>query len=388
MSRVNVFLVLSFLVVAGVNAEDPPQQHFKTKNSSLCLHSRKEPPYKNVVWTFNGHAVILGGEVDHDFIHKVIHFDPKNVSLCISNLTENDSGIYKLTFFSSSREVTERHNLIVQEAVSKPVLELFVPSLNDSAGVCNVSVNCSIGDEWSASVCSTDSCRTTSSSFRKVNISISVANRSVVCNGTNQVSSNTESTKVICSEESSDEPVVTQESFDMVTVTVVSCVTLCFIIASILAMCCSAKYKDHQEQCSLPQLIQSQRGGTLEAAPPLVPRASSSSEAEVSYENVDVFQQSQTSSDPVNSIYCLLQAPKAAAPAPAPAAAAAAAGSKDAPGPARIQDAASSLQTVAVDETEQFSCVSEYSAVQKPKTVRSQHPLQAEQDSQRHELDT
>ncbi|KAK9524904.1 hypothetical protein VZT92_017267 [Zoarces viviparus] len=59
---------------------------------------------------------------------------------------------------------------------------------NLSAALCNITVNCSIRDEWVWSFCDGEGCRTSQRSLRKVNITIFTDNTSIVCSGNNHVS--------------------------------------------------------------------------------------------------------------------------------------------------------------------------------------------------------
>ncbi|XP_062422287.1 uncharacterized protein LOC119221785 [Pungitius pungitius] len=58
---------------------------------------------------------------------------------------------------------------------------------NLSAALCDITVNCSIGEEWAWSVCDVEGCRTSQRSNRKVVINIFTDDTSVVCRGKNVV---------------------------------------------------------------------------------------------------------------------------------------------------------------------------------------------------------
>lgn len=76
----------------------------------------------------------------------------------------------------------------VADAVPIPSIQMSAEHSNLSAEVCNV--NCSIQDDWVVALCDGESCRTSQSSLRRVNISISADNSSVVCRANNDVSTN------------------------------------------------------------------------------------------------------------------------------------------------------------------------------------------------------
>lgn len=67
-------------------------------------------------------------------------------------------------------------------------MSLRSPSSNLSAGICELSVTCSVLGDWSLAFCNKDGCRTSDGIYSKVNITISTHNRSVVCSGENHVS--------------------------------------------------------------------------------------------------------------------------------------------------------------------------------------------------------
>lgn len=76
----------------------------------------------------------------------------------------------------------------VADAVPIPSIQMSAEHSNLSAEVCNI--NCSIQDDWVWALCDRESCRTSQNSLRRVNISISVENTSVVCRAENDVSTN------------------------------------------------------------------------------------------------------------------------------------------------------------------------------------------------------
>lgn len=76
----------------------------------------------------------------------------------------------------------------VADAVPIPSIQMSPEHSNLSAEVCNI--NCSIQDDWVWARCDRESCNTSQSSVRRVNISISVESTSVVCRANNDVSTN------------------------------------------------------------------------------------------------------------------------------------------------------------------------------------------------------
>lgn len=113
----------------------------------------------------------------------------------------------------------------------------------------------------------------------------------------------------------------------------------------------------------------------VEAQPQAEPRVSTSSDvAEASYENVEAIQHSQSSStqeelgskmhQQVNTIYSILQAPKATPPLGQSGS------SNDMKGPQKIREASTSQCVTSGDTEQQIDTV--YSVLQKPETLQSQ----------------
>ena len=94
-------------------AEDSPTRHYRLKNSSFCLRLGNSSQFKNIVWTFNNEVIVLNQEVNS---HKdTMEYNPSDTSLCINNVTETDSGTYKISFVNSQNKYsTKTHVLMVE----------------------------------------------------------------------------------------------------------------------------------------------------------------------------------------------------------------------------------------------------------------------------------
>ncbi|XP_053199096.1 uncharacterized protein si:ch1073-220m6.1 [Scomber japonicus] len=354
-----MFLLLSF-IIAGITAEESPVMHYCLKNSSICLHIQNppSPPYQNSQWSFAGKVIASSASINPDYRNKV-DYDPENLTLCVHNLTETDSGIYEVSFYDSKFNVFRNsHKVIVQEAVPTPVIRMSVQQSNLSAALCNVTVNCSIQGDWVWSVCDDNGCKTSSKSLIKVNISIYTEIKTVVCSGNNYVSMSNVSENIpntclsksnLDHEEASPPPI-----------------TILFIIP----------------QTSNAELTRCQSVETGSVPRPRV--STSSSQADVTYENVDGLcdiqprnptirpneescaQQSQT----VDTVYSVLQAPVVTQPQGKSDS------SKETKGHKETQEA---LESVRLDEAEQIRQIDTvYSVLKKPKSLKSQHHQQAE----------
>lgn len=106
-----LFLSESFLL--GVTAKETPVTHYRLMNSSVCLHVRKSPKDVNFKWTFDDKLLVVGNNLNDNYTKKMV-FSPENLTLCINELTERDSGIYEASFISSFKEMSVRHQLVVQ----------------------------------------------------------------------------------------------------------------------------------------------------------------------------------------------------------------------------------------------------------------------------------
>lgn len=312
-----LLLLLSCWIITGIMANRPSTTHYAWKNSSVCLHVQKPPPYIRGEWKFAKKVIVYDNTTTPNFKKKVV-YSPGNLSLCINELTDTDTGIYEVSFMDSEYDaILEKHQVIVEEIVPKPVMIMSVLQSNLSAGFCNITVNCSIQDDWLWSFCEEDGCRTSQESFSKVNITINIHNRSVICRANNHVSRNDASESIaMCYR--TFEPEDKEEFPQLLQIGLISapCALLVFCII-ISAACCL-----HRARTRNPRTIQSQ---PVEAPPQSGPRVStsSSSQAEASYENVEVTQPNQTSSpreeldskqnNQVDTIYSILQMPNAAA---------------------------------------------------------------------------
>ncbi|KAM6894243.1 uncharacterized protein PEZ65_021935 [Lycodopsis pacificus] len=309
-------------VLRRMTAKDPPTTHYREKNGSMCLRVEESPPHHQPTWLFNEEAIALEKHSTPKYKDKV-DYNPSNHSLCINNLTETDSGIYMFSFLNYEyKSSKETHKLIVEEGASKqphafmyllgpvvaetvprPVMRMSGLHSNLSAGLCNITVNCSIRDEWVWSFCDGEGCRTSQRSLRKVNITIFTDNTSIVCSGNNHVSTSkvSESTEAMCLRKPNPDHEETSEPpTGLVIVTVIAlCVSLCAFAVCVVKGLSSTEYNQHQAEAPAARITQSQQ---VEAKPHSVSSVStsSSSQAEACYENVDAAQPCQSSSPTIS----------------------------------------------------------------------------------------
>lgn len=107
----SVFSSIHFL--SGNTAESVLTRHYRLKNDFLCIQVSATAPCSYSLWTFNSTVIVNDKEVTPNFTAKV-DYNPGNLSLCISKLTEADSGIYEAVVVCKSKKVTDQHILLVQ----------------------------------------------------------------------------------------------------------------------------------------------------------------------------------------------------------------------------------------------------------------------------------
>ncbi|XP_039901058.1 T-lymphocyte surface antigen Ly-9-like isoform X2 [Simochromis diagramma] len=262
-----MIVLLSFWIVTGLMAEDPTATYYQLKNSSVCLNVRKPPPYKRGEWKFNTIFIADDTEINPIYKHRVT-YSAGNLSLCINNLADTDTGIYEVSYSQNFISMSEKHQVIVQDVVPRPVIIMSKLGSNQSAGLCSITVNCSIQDYWLWSVCDKDGCRTSQKSFSEVNITIFTENRAVVCRGNNHVSTNKASENLMCFKSNKDE----EKSQQLIVKGRLIPVSVLIILGVFSFFFVKTKYKSYQS------------------------RVSSSNDPGPVYENMDIFQSIQTSS--------------------------------------------------------------------------------------------
>ncbi|XP_042069195.1 T-lymphocyte surface antigen Ly-9 [Haplochromis burtoni] len=300
--RLKMILLLSFWIVTGLMAEDPPTTYYGLKNSSVCLNVKKLPEYERVEWKFNKTIIADDRQINPKYKDRVV-YSAGNLSLCIKNLADTDAGLYELSLSRNFISVSEKHQVIVQDMVPTPVIIMSKLGSNQSAGLCSITVNCSIQDYWLWSVCDEDSCRRSQKSFNEVNITIFAENRAVVCRGNNHVStSNSSETLTRCfnnsnpdDKENAQHPPPTRALAFIIVCVLLACVfvTVSFFLVKRLF---SAKWKSYQAPTNTIRSIQSQPISTLPSSQSRASTVSSSSDADPAYENADILQYSQTNS--------------------------------------------------------------------------------------------
>ncbi|XP_047241958.1 SLAM family member 9 [Girardinichthys multiradiatus] len=300
MAVLKLIFFLSCWTFTGITATDSSERHYQLKNSSVCLRAKNQPSHKSGEWVFDK-TFIANKDAINAVYKERVSFIYENLTLCINKLTENDTGIYEASYVGNDyNKISESHHIIVQEMVPNPVMTVMpVEHYNLSAGLCNLTVNCSIQDDWLWSKCSKDGCRTFQGSFNKLNITIITDNTTVVCSGSNYVSRNNISKRIpLCFVTSNPEhKKELQPDYNIVTIILI-------IIASVILLSGCAglaiQFRLFSQKKETTSAVQSIQSGPLETQRLSESRVStSSSEPEPSYENVETTQ-SQENTIPRN----------------------------------------------------------------------------------------
>ncbi|KAF6728193.1 hypothetical protein FQA47_004283 [Oryzias melastigma] len=291
MSRFITFLLLNCWVFTGIlgNDEPEPVMHYVQKYQQVCLYVREPPPHKSPSWNFKN-TVIANEEDTNPVYTNKAKINRDNWSLCINNISESDTGLYKFTHTIKFTIVTHIHQVIMEEEVPNPQVTVrsAQPS-NQSALPCMVNVTCSIHNHLLVSYCGDESCEI-SQTFGNLNISIYVRHKTAVCSVKNHVSNNT-SSKSLPAECFADDP-KSKEGEKKTKTWRVMYSTIGFIIAALLCAafivaCGIWKLRRLKITSSTPsQTIQSAPFEKDQRPEPRL-SASSSNDAEHSYENLE-----------------------------------------------------------------------------------------------------
>ncbi|XP_041841638.1 uncharacterized protein LOC121640032 [Melanotaenia boesemani] len=288
MSVLKLFLLLSCWTFTGTMAEPLKATYYVLRNNFVCLNVSKSPPYSHGKWEFSGEVIYHEEGINPSYKEKAWP-GPKYFSLCIKMLTDNDTGIYKFSFTHNFIIVYEPYQVIIQDMVPRPVMMMTSEHhSNLTEGSCSVTVNCSIQDNLLWSVCDEDGCRPPQKSFHNFNITVFTENRTVVCSGNNHVSTNniTERMETACFSKSNPDPKEEPQQHHGTVIYILSGLG-CMLVCSFLAIKLFSALRKHQATTRAALLIPS---GPLEMGTQSNPRVStsSSSEAEPSYENVEM----------------------------------------------------------------------------------------------------
>ncbi|KAM9500194.1 uncharacterized protein Hap1MRO34_012449 isoform 2-T4 [Clarias gariepinus] len=184
---------------------------------------------------------------------KKFHLHTSDNSLFIHNLTVNDSGDYVAQTGQWEEEVI-KYNLIVQEAVSKPIMDTVIDHQLNSSSDCHILVKCSADGESVTYDCNHQHCTLTNATSIRVNITINYTdtNGMLKCTASNRVSTKQTSIPInnTCSEK---QPVPTTTiSYILVLIIIISCT----VVFGVLMTCILKLFYNFKKK--------QQKGGTYQ----------------------------------------------------------------------------------------------------------------------------
>lgn len=89
-----------------------PKQLYRKKNASFCLKVGDALSYDTRL-VFKRNLVVNNNQITEAYKHRV-NYSEKNIELCLHNLSESDSGIYKLSVVKETKINEEEYHLVVQ----------------------------------------------------------------------------------------------------------------------------------------------------------------------------------------------------------------------------------------------------------------------------------
>eukprot|EP00063_Salmo_salar_P037209 XP_014012044.1 PREDICTED: uncharacterized protein LOC106578023 isoform X3 [Salmo salar] len=194
-----MFLTNRDHAVPGTRADVHPIDKYGLKGGAACLAVRENPHQEMAMkWMTDDNVIVVSEEVSPEYKERV-DYNSTDHSLCLRKLEQTDTGIYIAYNVEKWKETQMvKYNLMVQEAVSIPVMEVVSLSSNYSGGMCDVTVNCSVPGVWVLSVCDGGQCTLSqqSLSHTRVNIIISNDNGTIQCTGKNNFSAETNSQRM------------------------------------------------------------------------------------------------------------------------------------------------------------------------------------------------
>lgn len=261
-----------------------------------------QPPYEHGKWSDERQRIVSDKNINPVYENRII-FYKSNATLCITEVSGNDSGIYTFSYEKNFAHINKRYKLIVEDAVPKPALSLRLEQFNTSIGLCNFTVNCSIDSDWLWTECDQDGCEKTHKSFAQHNITVSADDRRVTCTGNNHVSSQEDSQDFpeLCFSSEHPEAPTSDDLFNVKILVLIIIWVVIFVFAFFVAKTILLPRRTKQ-----PQVIQSQ---PLEQQPRI---STSSTLPEASYENVDPenpeanVAETEPTEKP-DTVYCVLQ---------------------------------------------------------------------------------
>ncbi|XP_048826953.1 T-lymphocyte surface antigen Ly-9-like isoform X2 [Brienomyrus brachyistius] len=201
MSGVLLMCWITLFVKTDSSPAESPVYGLKGASVHLTVESLQHLWIRRITWKLNSteileHTVEINQTHYYPGYKEKMQLDSRDLSLLIKNLDETDQGTYTAVITETDGVISEKakYRLHVQDAVSKPVIQMMSLSLSSAEGFCNVSVNCSVRDSWVYYTCDQTQCsQTEPQSWLDMNITVTVYNGNIICTGSNRVSKETQS---------------------------------------------------------------------------------------------------------------------------------------------------------------------------------------------------
>ncbi|GAA6088787.1 T-lymphocyte surface antigen Ly-9-like [Tachysurus ichikawai] len=177
------FIILNFTADCGARVHVV----YKSIGEKAHLTLKDHRNITTIKWRkdFDLIAILENKKPDTKYPEKY-HIHVSDNSLFIHNLTVNDTGDYKAQIGQWEEDVIQ-YKLIVQEAVSKPVITLD-HQINTSS-VCHILVKCSADGDSVMYNCDHQHCTLTNATSNTVNLTVSYTDTEVLeCTASNHVS--------------------------------------------------------------------------------------------------------------------------------------------------------------------------------------------------------
>ncbi|TRY83319.1 hypothetical protein DNTS_015053 [Danionella cerebrum] len=154
----------------------------------LSIDPSQTHEHNEIVWRrFNRKDLISKSRAIAPDFRDRMAINTSDWSLIIRKLQENDTGWYE-ALADWEKTTVAKFYLIVENSVSEPTIKVLEG--NSSSGACVASVNCSLDGSWSMFECYQSHCEELHSSPSSINITVTVVDRGIQCHVSNHVSNN------------------------------------------------------------------------------------------------------------------------------------------------------------------------------------------------------
>ncbi|XP_058251546.1 T-lymphocyte surface antigen Ly-9 isoform X1 [Hemibagrus wyckioides] len=222
------FIILNFIAVdCGARV----RVVYKSIGETAHLTLKEHWNITAVKWRKN-HNLIATVENKNPVIKhpEKFHIHASDSSLFIHNLTVSDSGYYKAQTGQWEEDLIT-YNLIVQEAVSKPLINLDYQS--NSSSVCHILVKCSADGDSVTYDCDPHHCTLTNATSTRANLTVNYTDTGVLeCTASNRVSTKKE--LIHMNKSCSEKLAAPSASVNYIFLSIIIC---CAVVFAVLVIC-------------------------------------------------------------------------------------------------------------------------------------------------------